>query len=207
MRLLRHLPGRLVAVVGELHSQAIVITCHCSTLKTTYMACNFKPARTGRPMNMPRIVAFCIFMAAALSFDGPAHAECRSALTSPEWPGIARSIDALELCEQIPVGPNQTARFQVISVDTCSFPSGIDSVTARALLTCEFGADSVFQMPSLDSEVIATVTLDTKACQVLDSDLQINGELSALLSGLENIQQTARDWAQTQLSRRCALQR
>ncbi len=149
----------------------------------------------------------CIFTAATFSFAVPAQAECRSALNNPEWPRIARSVAALQLCEQIPVGPNHTARFQVISVDMCSFPSGIDSVTARALLTCEFSADSLIPMPSVDSEVTATVTFDTKACRLLDSDLQISGEIGALLSGLEDTQKIARGWAQSQLSHLCALLR
>lgn len=153
------------------------------------------------------IVATCGLIATVFSFDVRAHAECRSALESPEWPGIARSIGSLQLCEQIPAGPNHTARFQVISVDTCSFPSGVDSVTAKALLTCEPGADSLFQMPSLDSEVMATVTLDPTSCKIVDTDLQISGEIGALLAGLEDTQQTARDWAQSQLSGLCALQR
>ncbi|WP_426232084.1 hypothetical protein [Pararhizobium sp. DWP3-4] len=148
-----------------------------------------------------------IFAAATFSFAVPAQAECRSALNNPEWPRIAHSVAALQLCEQIPVGPNHTARFQVISVDMCSFPSGIDSVTARALLTCESGADSLIQIPSLDSEVLATVTFDTKACRLVDSDLQISGEIGALMSGLEDTQQTARAWAQSELSHLCALQR
>ncbi|KQV33007.1 hypothetical protein ASC96_30615 [Rhizobium sp. Root1204] len=152
-------------------------------------------------------IAPCIFIAATCSFAVPAKAECRSALNNPEWPGIARSVAALQLCEQIPVGPNHTAKFQLISADMCSFPSGIRSVTARALLTCEFGADSLIQMPSVDSEVTATMTFDTEGCLLVGSDLQISGEIGALLSGLEGTQSTARGWAQSQLSRLCALLR
>ncbi len=152
-----------------------------------------------------RIVASSIFTASA--FAAPAEAECRSALDSSELPTIARSIATLQLCEQIPIGPNQTARFEVSSVERCTFPSGVDSLTARALLTCAPGDDALIQMPSLDSEIMATVTLDTKACRIVDSDLQISGELGALLSGLEDTQQIARDWALSQLSALCALRR
>jgi hypothetical protein len=152
-------------------------------------------------------IAPCIFIAATFSFAVPAKAECRSALNNPEWPGIAGSVAALQLCEQIPVGPNHTARFQLISVDMCSFPSGIHSVAARALLTYESSADSLIQMPSVDSEVTATMTFDTKACLLVNSDLQISGEIGALMSGLEDMQEIARGWAQSQLSHLCALLR
>ncbi|MBX5193332.1 hypothetical protein HJB86_31320 [Rhizobium sp. NZLR3b] len=152
------------------------------------------------------IKALCIPFAVAVLFHAPAFAECRSPLDRPEWPAIARSIATLQLCEQIPIGPNQTARFQLVSVKICTFPSGVSTLSARAVLTCESGSEDLIQLPQLDSDVLATVSLDTAACRILDSDIQISGEIGGLLSGLENTQQTARDWAQSQLSLLCALQ-
>ncbi|NLS07946.1 hypothetical protein HGP14_32485 [Rhizobium sp. P32RR-XVIII] len=144
---------------------------------------------------------------AAISFLSfvPALAECRSALNSPEWPQIARAIGSAQLCEQLPLGPNHTARFQVMSVDICSLPNGASSLVAKALLTCESSSDSLFQTPPLEGEVVATVTLDIGACRITDANIQISGELGALLSGLEETQQFARDWAQSQLTRLCRL--
>ncbi|MBB4273249.1 hypothetical protein GGE12_001003 [Rhizobium mongolense] len=151
--------------------------------------------------------ACCV--AAAISFwsYAPVSADCRSALNTPEWPRIARSIAALQLCEQIPVGPNQTAGFQVESVDFCSVSSSVSSVTARALLTCEADSEALFQTPPLDSQVVATITLDTVECRIKDTNLEISGEIGALLSGLTETQQIARDWAQSQLSLLCAMYR
>jgi hypothetical protein len=154
--------------------------------------------------------ACCICcIAAAISFwsYAPVSADCLSALDTPEWPRIAKSIAALQLCEQIPVGPNQTARFQVESVDFCSVSSGVSSVTARALLTCEADSEALFQTPPLDSQVVATITLDTVECRIRDTNLEICGECGALLSGLTETQQIARDWAQSQLSLLCAMYR
>ena len=139
-----------------------------------------------------------------LSF-APASADCRSVLNSPEWPGIARTIASAQLCEQLPLGPNHTARFEVLSVDICSLSSSASSVVAKALLTCESSSDALFQTPPLDGEVVATVTLDIGACRITDANIQISGEIGALLSGLQETQQFARDWAQSQLSSLCRL--
>jgi hypothetical protein len=169
-----------------------------------------RPVRKGPTMSTSLgkgLRALSIPFAVAVLFDAPAFAECRSPLNHPEWPAIARSIATLQLCEQIPIGPNQTASFKLASVEICSFPSGVSTLSARALLTCVSDSEDLIQLPQLDSEVLATVSLDTAACRILDSDIQINGEIGALLSGLENTRQTARDWAQSQLSRLCALQR
>ncbi|APO79335.1 hypothetical protein AM571_PC01604 (plasmid) [Rhizobium etli 8C-3] len=154
-----------------------------------------------------RSKACCLAIAISFSSYAPVSADCRSALDSPEWPRIARSIASLQLCEQIPVGPNQTARFQVESVDFCSVSNGVSSVTARALLTCEAEPEALFQTPPLDSQVVATITLDTVECRIRDTNLEISGEIGALLSGLTETQEIARNWAQSQLSLLCAMYR
>ncbi|TCU20507.1 hypothetical protein EV132_101574 [Rhizobium sullae] len=151
--------------------------------------------------------ACCISAAIFFWSYAPVSADCRSALNSPEWPSIARSIATLQLCEQIPIGPNQTVRFQVESVDFCPVSSGVSSVTARALLTCEANSEALFQTPPIDSLVVATVTLDTVACRIRDTNLEISGEIGVLLSGLAETQQIARDWAQSQLSLLCRMYR
>ncbi|WP_156384906.1 hypothetical protein [Rhizobium sp. Leaf453] len=156
---------------------------------------------------LSRIKATCILTAATSWFYAPASADCWSALDSPEWPRIAQSVAAIQLCEQIPVGPYGTASVQVESFEFCSVSNSVATVSARAQLTCEFGSDALIQMPPLDGEIVAIVALDTTACSVGDNDLQISGEIGALLSGLEETQQVARDWAQSQLALLCSLDR
>ncbi|WP_455271701.1 hypothetical protein [Rhizobium herbae] len=156
---------------------------------------------------LSRIKATCILTAATLWFYAPAFADCWSALDSPEWPRIAQSVAAIQLCEQIPVGPYGTASIQVESFDFCSVSNSVATVSARAQLTCESGSDALIQMPPLDGEIVAIVALDTAACSIGDTDLQISGEIGALLSGLEETQQIARDWAQSQLALLCGLHR
>jgi hypothetical protein len=135
----------------------------------------------------------------------PASAACMSAMSTPQWPQIARSLRSAQLCEQIPIGPNHTAAFQVISVDVCSSAQGMSSIVARALLTCEAGSDSIVPLPPLEGEVVATVMLDARACMIRDANVQVSGDLGMVLSGLEETQQFARQWAQTQLSTLCRL--
>jgi hypothetical protein len=149
--------------------------------------------------------AACLFAAMSLLSFAPAMAECRSALSSPEWPRVAKAISSAQLCEQLPLGPNHTARFDVLSVDICSLPSGASSVAAKALLTCESSSDALFQTPPLEGEVVASVMLDIGACRITDANIQISGEIGALLSGLQETQQFARDWAQSRLSSLCRL--
>jgi hypothetical protein len=151
--------------------------------------------------------AVCMLSATMFSLAGTAHADCRSALNTPNWSQIARSVSTLQLCEQIPVGPNQTARFDIVSLDTCSFPNNVVSFTAKAILTCQSGQDSFVQMPSVDSEVTVAATLDMAACRIISSDLKVSGEIGAILSSLEDVQAAARNWAQSNLSRLCAMQR
>jgi hypothetical protein len=150
--------------------------------------------------------AVCMLSATMFSLAGMAHADCRSALNTPNWSQIARSVSTLQLCEQIPVGPNQTARFDIVSLDTCSFPNNV-SVTAKAMLTCQSGQGSFLQMPSVDSEVTVAATLDMAACRLISSDIKVSGEIGAILSSLEDVQAAARNWAQSNLSRLCAMQR
>ncbi len=97
--------------------------------------------------------------------------------------------------------------FRWSSVDFCSVSSSVSSVTARALLTCEADSEALFQTPPLDSQVVATITLDTVECRIRDTNLEISGEIGVLLSGLTETQQIARDWAQSQLSLLCAMYR
>src|SRR5262245_44450975 len=89
----------------------------------------------------------------ALSF-GPAWADCMSAASSPEWPDVVRSIAKAQLCEQLPVGPNRTQSFRVISADVCSEGGGISTVRAKALLTCESEPGSLFAMEPIESDVV-----------------------------------------------------
>lgn len=156
---------------------------------------------------LSRIKATCIVTAVTLWFYVPASAECWSALDSPEWPRIAQSVAAMQLCEQLPVGPYGTASIQVESFDFCSVSSSVATVSARAQLTCESGSDALIQTPPLDGEIVATVSLDTAACSISDTGLQISGEIGSLLAGLEETQQIARDWAQSHLSLLCSLHR
>jgi hypothetical protein len=156
---------------------------------------------------LSKIKAACIVAAATLWHYAPASADCWSILDSPEWPRIAQSVAALQLCEQIPVGPYETASIQVESFDFCSVSSSSATVSARAQLTCGSGSEALIQMPPLDGEIVATVALDTAACSISDTDLQISGEIGSLLTGFEETQQIALNWAQSQLSLLCSLHR
>lgn len=151
------------------------------------------------------IGAICFSVAAFLLAFDPLLAACISAMNTPQWPSIVKSVRTVQLCEQIPVGPNHTARFQIMSLDACQVAPGISSIVARALLTCESGADSILPLPPVEGEVTAAITLDTNACMIRDTRVQISGDLGMLLSGLDETQQFARDWAQTQLSSLCRL--
>ncbi len=135
----------------------------------------------------------------------PTWAACVSATTSPQWPEIARAISTAQLCEQLPVGPNRTSSFRVLSADVCTMDNGLASVRISALLTCESGEGSLFQMGPMESRVVATVSLDAEACRITDTHLEIDGEIGSLLSGLPDTQDFAHRWAQSQLSRLCLL--
>ncbi len=147
----------------------------------------------------------CLSAIASLLASNPLRAACISAMNTPQWPSIARSVRTVQLCEQIPVGPNHTARFQIIALDACQSAPGISSIVARALLTCESGSESILPLPPVEGEVTAAITLDTNACIIRETNVQISGDLGMLLSGLGETQQFARDWAQTQLSSLCRL--
>ncbi|MDM9620827.1 hypothetical protein QTL94_10740 [Rhizobium sp. S96] len=157
-----------------------------------------------KPGEMPcRIVLIAIgLFAVSLA---PAWAACKSATESPEWPAVAKAISTARLCEQLPVGPNRTSSFKVLSADVCAEDNGLASVRATALLTCETGNDSLFQMDPVDGKVTVTVSLDPAACKITDAHLDIDGEMGGLLSGLSDTQDFARNWAQSQLSRLCRL--
>lgn len=148
--------------------------------------------------------ALCIFGLFTLTF-APAWANCRSATSSPEWPYVARSVAEAQLCEQLPVGPNRTRSLKVLSADVCSDGGAISTVKATALLTCESDPDSLFHTPPLEGEVVAIVSLDVGACRITDSRIEIGGDIGTLLSGLQDTQDVARNWAQSQLSRLCHL--
>jgi hypothetical protein len=158
-----------------------------------------------RQLSCRHIGAICLSAAAFLLASNPLMAACISAMNTPQWPTIARSIRTVQLCEQIPVGPNHTARFQIVSLDACQAAPGVSSIVARALLTCESGSDSILPLPPFEGEVTAAITLDTNTCMIRDTNVQISGDLGMLLSGLNETQQFARDWAQTQLSSLCRL--
>jgi hypothetical protein len=110
-----------------------------------------------------------------------------------------------QLCEQLPMGPNHTRSFKVLSADVCSNGDGVSSIRATALVSCVTGPDALFQTPSIESEVFATASVDIGACRIADADIEIGGELGSLLSGLSDTRALARDWAQSQLSRLCRL--
>lgn len=148
--------------------------------------------------------ALCISGLFALTF-APAWANCRSATSSPEWPYVARSVAEAQLCEQLPVGPNHTRSVKIVSADVCSDGGGVSTVKATALLTCESDPDSLFQTPPLEGDVVAVVSLDMSACRIKDSRIEIGGDIGTLLSGLQDTQDFARNWAQSQLSRLCNL--
>ncbi|MBB3317374.1 hypothetical protein FHT77_003256 [Rhizobium sp. BK181] len=136
----------------------------------------------------------------------PAWAGCKSAMSSPQWPEVARAISTAQLCEQLPVGPNRTSGFKVVSADVCSTGANLASVKATALLTCETGDNALFQMAPVEGKVVATVSLDVGACKITDTHVEIDGEIGSLLSELPDTQDFARNWAQSQLSRLCQLQ-
>lgn len=148
--------------------------------------------------------ALCISGLFALT-SASAWANCRSATSSPEWPYVVRSVAEAQLCEQLPVGPNRTRSLKVLSADLCSDGDGISTVRATALLTCESDPDSFFQTPPLEGDVVAVVSLDAGACRIMDSRIEIGGDIGSLLSGLQDTQEFARNWAQSQLSRLCQL--
>ncbi|WP_431320516.1 hypothetical protein [Rhizobium sp. YTU87027] len=135
----------------------------------------------------------------------PAWAGCKSAMSSPEWPAVARAISTAQLCEQLPVGPNRTSRFKVISADVCLTGDSLASIKATALLTCETGDNALFQMAPVEGKVVATVSLDLGACKITDTHIEIDGEIGSLLSELPDTQDVGRNWAQSQLSRLCQL--
>ena len=136
----------------------------------------------------------------------PAWAGCKSAMSSPQWPEVARAISTAQLCEQLPVGPNRTSSFKVVSADVCSTGANLASVKATALLTCETGDNALFQMAPVEGKVVATVSLDVGACKITDTHIEIDGEIGSLLSELPDTQDFGRNWAQSQLSRLCQLQ-
>lgn len=150
-----------------------------------------------------RIVGVAIVL--CLAGSAPASANCRSATDNPEWPNISHAISTAQLCEQLPVGPNRTSSFRVLSADFCSSGDGLASVKATALLTCETGDDALFQMAPVEGKVVATVSLDPAACRITDTHIEIDGEIGSLLSGLPDTQDFGRNWAQSQLSRLCRL--
>jgi hypothetical protein len=150
-------------------------------------------------------IAVCVSAGLFAMSLAPAWAACRSATESPEWPGIARAMASAQLCEQLPVGPNHTSSFKVLSADVCSNGDGLSSIRATALVSCETGPDALFQTPAIESEVVATASVDIGACRITDADIEIGGELGSLLSGLSDTRGLARDWAQSQLSRLCRL--
>ena len=135
----------------------------------------------------------------------PAWAGCKSAMSSPEWPDVARAISTAQLCEQLPVGPNRTSSFKVVSADVCSTGDSLASIRATALLTCETGDNSLFQMAPVEGKVVATVALDVGACRITDTHLEIDGEIGSLLSALPDTQDFGRNWSQSQLSHLCQL--
>ncbi|KRB51926.1 hypothetical protein ASE04_10420 [Rhizobium sp. Root708] len=137
--------------------------------------------------------------------SAPAWAGCKSATYSPEWRNISHAISTAQLCEQLPVGPNRTSSFRVLSADVCSSGDGVASVRATALLTCETGDDALFQMAPVEGKVVATISLDMAACRITDTHIEIDGEIGSLLSGLPDTQDFGRNWAQSQLSRLCQL--
>jgi hypothetical protein len=137
--------------------------------------------------------------------QAPAWAGCKSAMDSPEWPNVARAISTAQLCEQLPMGPNRTSGFRVLSADICSSGDGRASIRTTALLTCETGDDALFQMAPVEGKVIATVSLDVGACRITDTRIEIEGEIGSLLSGLPDTQDFGRNWAQSQLSHLCQL--
>ena len=150
-----------------------------------------------------RIVGIAIVL--CLTGSAPAWAGCKSATDSPEWPKISHAISTAQLCEQLPVGPNRTSSFRVLSADVCSSGDGLASIRATALLTCETGDDALFQMAPVEGKVVATVSLDPAACRITDTHIEIDGEIGSLLSGLPVTQDFGRNWAQSQLSRLCRL--
>ncbi|MDQ0558989.1 hypothetical protein QO004_000764 [Rhizobium mesoamericanum] len=135
----------------------------------------------------------------------PAWAGCKSAMSSPQWPAVARAISTVGLCEQLPVGPNRTSSFKVMSADVCSTGNSLASIKATAVLTCEAGDNSLFQMAPVEGRVITTVFLDMGACRITDTHIEIDGEIGSLLSELPDTQDVGRSWAQSQLSRLCQL--
>ncbi|OWV83451.1 hypothetical protein ATY81_20755 [Rhizobium sp. R72] len=135
----------------------------------------------------------------------PAWAGCKSAMSSPEWPAVERAISTAQLCEQLPVGPNRTSRFKVISADVCLTGDSLASIKATALLTCETGDNALFQMAPVEGKVVATVSLDVGACKITDTHIEIDGEIGSLLSELPDTQDVGRNWAQSQLQRLCQL--
>ncbi|MBY5416096.1 hypothetical protein ACCT03_00095 [Rhizobium johnstonii] len=133
------------------------------------------------------------------------EAACWSALKSPEWPQLAASIATIKLCEQLPGGPDRTKKFEVTAVDLCTAANGV-SITAKASLTCGSSSGAFIQTPPLDGRVVATVTLDIGECRIMESNIDISGEVGGLLSSLPQTQQFARSWAQSRLSHLCGLQ-
>lgn len=122
----------------------------------------------------------------------PAWAGCKSAMSSPQWPAVARAISTVGLCEQLPVGPNRTSSFKVVSADVCSTGDSLASIKATALLTCEAGDNTLFQMAPVKGKVIATVSLDMGACRITDTHIEIDGEIGSLLSELSDTQDVGR---------------
>lgn len=65
----------------------------------------------------------------------PAWANCTSVMANSEWPAVAHAISNARLCEQLPVGPNRTRSFNVISAEVCRNAGDLTSIRAQALLT------------------------------------------------------------------------
>lgn len=135
----------------------------------------------------------------------PAWANCTSVMANSEWPAVAHAISNARLCEQLPVGPNRTRSFKVISAEVCRNAGDLTSITAQALLTCETDDSALFQLEPIEGKVTVNVTLDTAACRITDARMDIDNGVGGLLSGLADTQDLARDWAQSQLSRLCRL--
>jgi hypothetical protein len=141
-------------------------------------------------------LCFCLFA-------GNAHAAdtCWSVLKSPAWPAMKAALVAAKPCRTLkPL--DQTADLNLTQADVCSAPSGV-RIVAAGDFTCATSPRTFIQAKA-NAKVAVDATLDLGACAIVDSRIDVSGDIGKLV-GNANMQQVLRDLAQEQLTKFCGL--
>ncbi|MDE1995872.1 MAG: hypothetical protein KGI75_25460 [Rhizobiaceae bacterium] len=127
-----------------------------------------------------------------------APGSCWSLLQSKYGPQIEKSVNEADPCKKLP-GVDHKENFEVKTLDVCSAPNGVQ-INARANLACQ--SHGVLKA-TVKGELEASVTVDLGACKITDSRVAINGPIGQLLSGVGEMQELARGFAQAKISEIC----